>query len=101
MAQRFLGTMPHCRKASIKPSDQVGDVFEDILADSGVMFVCEIDNELISAVLGNRGIARRTQHALYVIIGVLQAWVERGVGRALLEALEGWARSIPQAPADL
>lgn len=60
---------------------------------SGVMFVCETDNELIGAVFGNRGIARRTRHSLYVVIGVLQAWVGRGVGRALLEALEGWARS--------
>jgi RimJ/RimL family protein N-acetyltransferase len=27
------------------------------------------------------------------VIGVLQAWVGRGVGRALLESLEAWARS--------
>ena len=26
-------------------------------------------------------------------MGVLQAWVGRGIGRSLLEALEGWARS--------
>src|SRR5215470_16702104 len=62
-------------------------------SESGVMFVCETDGELIGMVLGNRGIARRTRHSLYVVIGVLQVWVGRGVGRALLEALEGWARS--------
>jgi RimJ/RimL family protein N-acetyltransferase len=62
-------------------------------SDSGVMFVCEDDNELIGVVSGNRGIAIRTRHSLYVVIGVLQAWVGRGVGRALLEALESWARS--------
>ncbi len=62
-------------------------------SDAGVMFVCESDNELIGVVFGNRGIARRTRHSLHVVIGVLQAWVGRSVGRTLLEALEGWARS--------
>jgi len=62
-------------------------------SESGVMFVCEVDDDLVGVVFGNRGVARRTRHSLYVVIGVLQAWVGRGVGRALLEALEGWARS--------
>ena len=62
-------------------------------SDSGTMFVCETDTELIGVVFGNRGIARRIRHSRYVVIGVLQAWVGRGIGRALLEALEDWARS--------
>ena len=28
-------------------------------------------------------------HAIYIAMGVLQAWVGRGIGRSLLEALEG------------
>ena len=62
-------------------------------SESGVTFVCETGGDLIGVVFGNRGVARRTRHSLYVVIGVLQAWVGQGVGRALLEALEGWARS--------
>ena len=57
------------------------------------MFVCETDGQLIGAVFGTRGVARRTRHSLYVVIGVLQAWIGRGVGRALLQALENWALS--------
>jgi len=62
-------------------------------SESGVTFVCETGGELIGVVFGNRGIARRTRHSLYIVIGVLQSWVGQGVGRALLEALEAWARS--------
>jgi len=62
-------------------------------SESGVIFVAEEDAKLIGVVFGHRGVARRTRHSLYVVIGVLQAWVGRGVGRALLEALEAWARS--------
>lgn len=62
-------------------------------SDSGVMVVCETDSELIGVVFGKRGFARRTRHSLYVVIGVLQAWGGLGVGRALFQALEAWARS--------
>jgi len=61
--------------------------------DSGVMFVCEEDKELIGFVAGRRGVGRRQAHSIYIAMGVLQAWVGRGIGRSLLEALEGWAQS--------
>ncbi len=62
-------------------------------AEAGVVFVCEADSELIGVVFGSRGIARRTRHSLSVALGLRQSWVGQGVGRALLEALEDWARS--------
>lgn len=61
-------------------------------SESGAMFVHETGNELVGVVFGNRGVARRTRHSLYVVIGVLQAWTGQGIGRTLLEALEVWAR---------
>lgn len=78
---------------AVTEEQQARRIEEMSRSESGVVFVCETDNELIGVVFGNRGIARRTRHSLYVVIGVLQAWTGRGVGRALLEALEGWARS--------
>ena len=78
---------------TVTEEQQARGIEEMSRSESGVVFVCEEDNELIGAIAGNRGIARRTRHSLYVVIGVLQAWGGRGVGRALLEALEGWARS--------
>lgn len=78
---------------TITEEQQARRMEEVARSESGVMFVCEADDELIGVVFGNRGIARRTRHSIYIVIGVLQAWVGRGVGRALLEALENWARS--------
>jgi len=78
---------------TVTEEQQARRIEEMSQSDSGAMFVCETDNQLIGVVFGHRGLARRTGHSRYVVIGVLQAWVGRGVGRALLEALEGWARS--------
>jgi len=78
---------------TVNEEQQARRIEEMSRSESGVMFVCEMDGELIGAVFGTRGVARRTRHSLYVVIGVLQAWIGRGVGRALLDALEGWALS--------
>lgn len=59
--------------------------------DKGVMFVAEADAELIGVIFGNRGTAKKSLHTLFLVMGVLQAWSGRGVGRALLKAIEGWA----------
>lgn len=60
---------------------------------SGVMLLAEDEGRLIGVTFGNRGIARRTRHSLYVVIGVLRPWMGRGVGRELLQGLEDWARA--------
>ena len=57
------------------------------------MFLCEEDKTLVGFVAGRRGVGRRQAHSIYIVVGVLQAWVGRGIGRSLLEAIEAWARS--------
>ena len=74
--------------------EQQSRIFEHwAKTDSGVAFVCEEDNELIGFASGRRGVGRRQAHSIYIAMGVLQAWVGRGIGRSLLAALEGWAQS--------
>ena len=73
--------------------EQQSRIFEHwVKSDSGVTFVCEEDKELIGFVAGRRGVGCRQAHLIYIAMGVLQAWVGRGIGRSLLAALEGWAQ---------
>jgi len=72
-------------------AEQARRIEERSGTDSGATLVCESDDQLVGVVFGTRGIARRTRHSLYVLIGVRQSWVGRGLGRALLEVLQGWA----------
>jgi RimJ/RimL family protein N-acetyltransferase len=76
---------------NVTEDEQARRMEERARMDSGTMFVCEHDDQLIGVVFGHRGVARRNRHSLYIVIGVLQAWVGRSIGRSLLEALEGWA----------
>ena len=62
-------------------------------AQTGAIFVAEDDNRLIGAILGSCGNAKRRRHALFLVMGVLQAHWNQGVGRSLLDAVEAWARA--------
>jgi RimJ/RimL family protein N-acetyltransferase len=82
------------RGESPRTVQQQSRIFEEwAKTDSGVMFVCEENRQLVGFVAGRRGVGRRQAHSIYIVMGVLQAWVGRGIGRSLLEALEGWAQS--------
>src|SRR5262249_54301602 len=60
---------------------------------SFVILVAENADGLLGFVSGGRGNARRNRHALFLVLGVVQAQWRGGIGRALLEAIENWALS--------
>jgi RimJ/RimL family protein N-acetyltransferase len=60
-------------------------------AASGVMYLAQIEGETVGVIFGNRGAARRNRHSLFLVLGVLQAYWNRGVGLSLLRATEHWA----------
>lgn len=62
-----------------------------IVTNAETWFVCESGAELTGVVYGRRGATRRNRHSLYLVMGVLQASWGKGIGFALLRAIERWA----------
>lgn len=60
---------------------------------NSTILVAEANDQLVGYVGAVGGTYRRTRHSAYVVIGVRRDWQGRGVGRALLSALEEWARA--------
>src|SRR5687768_5849981 len=58
---------------------------------SELWFVAEDEGQLIGVCFARRGSAKRNRHSLFLVMGVLQTWSGRGIGRALLQGTEGWA----------
>jgi RimJ/RimL family protein N-acetyltransferase len=56
-----------------------------------VFWIIEIQGEIVGLCVGIGSLARRNQHNLYCVMGILQQHTGRGLGRKLLEALESWA----------
>jgi RimJ/RimL family protein N-acetyltransferase len=60
-------------------------------SENFVILIAENSDGLIGFLSGGRGNARRNRHSLFLVLGVVQDQWHRGVGRALLEAIENWA----------
>ncbi len=57
-----------------------------------MMFVAEVDEELVGVAYASRGDAKRTSHSCLFGLGVLAAHWRQGIGQALMNALEDWAK---------
>jgi RimJ/RimL family protein N-acetyltransferase len=80
---------------AIPPVERYADrIAQGLGATSELWFVAEIEEQLVGVCFARRGFAKRNRHSLFLVMGVLQAWSGRGVGRALLQAIEQWAASV-------
>jgi RimJ/RimL family protein N-acetyltransferase len=60
--------------------------------NQGIRLVAEAEGSIVGFLVANRGLSRRIQHRANIVVGVLrQAW-GRGIGTALLDRFEAWAR---------
>jgi len=58
---------------------------------NSTVIVATHGDEIVGYVEAEGGPYRRTRHSAYLVIGVRSAWHGRGLGRALLDAVERWA----------
>ncbi len=56
-----------------------------------VVFVIEIDKNLIGFIGGTKGVYKKNEHVLTIAIGILQEYNGIGYGKNLLKYIEGWA----------
>jgi RimJ/RimL family protein N-acetyltransferase len=64
-----------------------------LAADNSTLIIAADDDELVGYVHAQGGEYRRVRHCAYVVVGVLPSHQGRGLGTALLAALERWAVS--------
>lgn len=62
-------------------------------SETQVVFAAEVAGRLVGFLGSTVGGQRRSCHTASLVVGVLQDFHGRGIGSALLEALDGWARS--------
>lgn len=60
---------------------------------AGVVFPATVERETAGVLIGHRGSARRSRHSMSLVLGVLQAHWNRGIGMSLLRAAERWANA--------
>ncbi len=69
-------------------------ILSDFVNSSNKAFwVLEVEAQIVGLCVGIGGRVRRNQHNLYCVMGILQAYTGQGLGRKLLETLEGWAHN--------
>ncbi len=66
---------------------------ERMTQDSGsTIFVAEENDRLIGYLIAIVGSAKRTRHSAYLVIGILKACRGKGIGTALFQYLDSWAK---------
>ncbi|MGG3564377.1 GNAT family N-acetyltransferase [Neobacillus rhizosphaerae] len=60
-------------------------------SENSTIFVAEKGEQLVGYMFAMGGTAKRNQHSLYVVIGILKDYRGQGIGTRLFEKLEDWA----------
>lgn len=79
------------RALSLKEQQRKNNLFA--ISDHNVMFVAEYQQQLIGFVRGVHEDDNYHPQSLHIVIGVIKAAWKQGVGNALMQTLEQWARS--------
>jgi RimJ/RimL family protein N-acetyltransferase len=86
---RFMMLEPGERKTTI---EEVEQRIKKLQADDhSLILVCEKDGILIGHLTAIRDYYRRTQHCIYIVVGIQQEFKGQGIGTNLFIELENWA----------
>ncbi|MEH7255691.1 GNAT family N-acetyltransferase [Neobacillus niacini] len=76
----------------ITPEEQVKRIEAMRKSENSTIFIAEEENQLIGYLIAIGGNAKRNQHSVYLVIGILAQYRGLGVGTKLFEQLEKWAK---------
>ncbi|WP_141433186.1 GNAT family N-acetyltransferase [Bacillus sp. 03113] len=88
---KFMMYEPEERKAT---EDQQKNFIDSLLKeDQSIIFVCEVNGQLVGHLTAIRQNLHRIQHSAYIVIGILKEFTGKGNGTKLFEQLEQWVFS--------
>ncbi|SDM64522.1 GNAT family N-acetyltransferase [Bacillus sp. OK048] len=76
----------------ITPEEQVKRIEVMRKSENSTILIAEEENQLIGYLIAIGGNAKRNQHSVYLVIGILIQYRGLGVGTKLFEQLEKWAK---------
>ena len=89
---KFMLYEPDERKTTIEQQRNIISGFSESICKTMFVAVDSENNEIAGFTVGIGNELSRNKHAAYCVIGVLQKYTGRGVGRKLLQSLELWAK---------
>jgi RimJ/RimL family protein N-acetyltransferase len=87
---RFMMLEPGERQTTLE--EQTKRIREVLAKDNQTIFVVEEQGMLFGYLAAMGGSYARNKHEAYIVVGILEAFTSRGLGTALFERLESWAR---------
>ena len=87
---KFMMLEPGERQLTI---EQERERLKNILAaDNQMTFLAEDDRQIVGFLWANGGAYRRNHHNVHIVIGILHAYTNQGIGTRLFQVCETWAR---------
>ena len=87
---QFMLLEPGERKITIE--DQRERIKTILSRNNQTIFVAENDNDLIGYLAAIGGEFKRNRHRAHIVIGILQAFINKKIGTKLFAELEKWTR---------
>jgi RimJ/RimL family protein N-acetyltransferase len=87
---KFMMLEPGERKTTLEEQEQ--RIREILSSDNQTIFVAEEDESLAGYLAAIGGSYARSRHEVYIVVGILEAFTSRGIGTALFQKMDTWAR---------
>src|SRR5512143_3759108 len=87
---RFMLLEPGERTTRVE--EQRGRIRDLLSTNNQMIFLAEEAGRPVGYLAAKGGRFARDRHAAYIVVGILEAFTSRGMGTALFERLDAWAR---------